>query len=30
MLRMLGGENRHYDRRSPTFVAERSRIVNGN
>jgi hypothetical protein len=30
MLRMLGGENRHYDRRSPTFVAERTRIVNGN
>ena len=23
MLRMLGGENRHYERRSPTFVAER-------
>lgn len=23
MLRMLGGENRHYDRRSPTFVFER-------
>ena len=22
MLRMLGGENRHYERRSPTFVAE--------
>jgi len=30
MLRMLGGENRHYDRRSATFVAERPRIVNGN
>jgi len=29
MLRMLGGENRHYDRRSPTFVAERPRVVNG-
>jgi hypothetical protein len=29
MLRMLGGENRHYDRRSATFVAERPRIVNG-
>lgn len=23
MLRMLGGENRHYERRSPTFVAEK-------
>jgi hypothetical protein len=30
MLRMLGGENRHYDRRSPTFVAERPRAANGN
>ena len=30
MLRMLGGEKRHYERRSPTFVAERPRIVNGN
>jgi hypothetical protein len=23
MLRMLGGEKRHYEKRSPTFVAER-------
>jgi hypothetical protein len=23
MLRMLGGEKRHYEKRSPTFTAER-------